>query len=242
MWTAGAAAFGAAAALAAVALRSKARLSRSHAARRSRAPAAAAEPGRGGQSRGERDLAAADEGVLRFRAIATVHSCFPDRRGTPRQGMLVPAARAEVVLAPHVPAAALDGLEGYSLVWLVFVFHKNRLRKDGSASSKAHIRPPKGGGRSVGVFATRSPHRPNPVGLSLVRVLRVDGRRILVGGADLVDGTPVLDIKPYVPVHDARPDAGMPQWVEVAQEQARLPVVWSDEARAALAAAAGSLR
>ncbi len=139
--------------------------------------------------------------------IATVHSCFTEKFGIPRQPNLVPSSQATIELLPpyNVPEA-VEGLERSSHIWVQFVFHENR-RKDW----KPKVRPPRLGGNStMGVFATRSPIRPNPLGLSVVRLEAIDlslGVRLLVSGHDFLDGTPVVDIKPYVPYSDAIPEA-----------------------------------
>lgn len=136
------------------------------------------------------------------------------RNGTPRQPLLVDAARCKLQLSADVPAACLDGLTQYSHAWLLYVFHANTdlakcLGPDRSGV-KARIAVPRLNGGRMGVLATRSPHRPVPIGLSVARVLAVEGRTVLLGGADIVDGSPVLDIKPYVRYCDsiqARPAA-----------------------------------
>lgn len=143
---------------------------------------------------------------VEMRAIGHIRSQFPTKFGIPRQSGLVGALRAQVVLEPEfrVPEA-FRGLEGFSHLWLVWVFSESR--REGWSPT---VRPPRlGGNRRVGVFASRSPFRPNPIGLSCVTLERVDldtpdGPVLTVGGADLLDGTPVLDIKPYVPMADCQ--------------------------------------
>lgn len=133
---------------------------------------------------------------------------FPEKFGIPRQAGLVPAARGTVEFDPRrVPPEAVRGLDDWSHVWLVTLF--------AAAGRGACVRPPRlGGNRRIGVFATRAPFRPNPIGLSLVALRRVevDGGRVTlhVDGVDLLDGTPVLDVKPYLPWADAVPDARGP--------------------------------
>ncbi|EEH57410.1 uncharacterized protein MICPUCDRAFT_16950, partial [Micromonas pusilla CCMP1545] len=135
--------------------------------------------------------------------IATVHSCFSRRNGTPRQGgALVPSARCVVALEPHLPRDLLAGLEEYSHVWVIYVDSKkksrrtNRNRRRHGHNVKAKVRVPRLNGEPVGALATRTPHRPLPVGLSIARVIAVDvdAKTLTLGGADLVDGTPVLDV------------------------------------------------
>lgn len=150
-----------------------------------------------------------------FDGVALVQSCFGERRGTPRQGVLVPAARAHLVFRASVPAAALEGLEQFSHLWVLFVFHENTNAAKSSASAStfpAKIAPPRLGGRKVGLFSTRTPHRPNAIGLSLVKIDAVRGRVVEISGHDLVDGTPVLDIKPYT-FADCVPTHACPEWV-----------------------------
>ena len=144
-----------------------------------------------------------------IKVIAEIRSDFPTKFGIPRQSGLVPELEALVVFRPEyrVPEA-LRGIEGYSHLWLLWEFSETR-REDWRPT----VRPPRlGGNRRVGVFASRAPYRPNGLGLSCVRLLGVerdthDAPALLVGGADLLDGTPVFDIKPYVPLSDCRPEA-----------------------------------
>ncbi|KAJ1289762.1 hypothetical protein BS78_02G189100 [Paspalum vaginatum] len=153
--------------------------------------------------------------------IGSVQSCFSTRNGTPRQPLVVTLARATVVLDPaRVPAAALEGLASFSHCWILYVFHLNtdldKMWKDPARSKlKAKVRVPRLKGGKMGVLATRSPHRPNPIGLSVAKVEAVDGHAVLLSGVDLVDGTPVLDIKPYLPYSDSVKGAVVPKWLEV---------------------------
>ncbi|WP_313089364.1 tRNA (N6-threonylcarbamoyladenosine(37)-N6)-methyltransferase TrmO [Pseudomonas sp.] len=136
--------------------------------------------------------------------IGFVRSCFKEKFAIPRQPQLAPAARGVLELvAPFDQAQALDGLEQVSHVWLLFLFHQAL-----EAEPRLRVRPPRlGGNRMVGVFATRSTHRPNGIGQSVVRLEGIEPGRLLLSGIDLLDGTPVLDIKPYVPYADAVADA-----------------------------------
>ncbi|XP_050220521.1 uncharacterized protein LOC126670744 isoform X2 [Mercurialis annua] len=151
--------------------------------------------------------------------IGFVHSCFSTRNGTPRQPLLVPLARACINFnATRVPPASLEGLTEYSHCWIVFVFHLNtnldKLWKHPSRSKfKAKVKVPKLKGGRMGVFATRSPHRPCPIGLTVAKVEAVKGNTVLLSGVDLVDGTPVLDIKPYLPYCDSIQGAAVPKWI-----------------------------
>ena len=146
--------------------------------------------------------------TLTLSLIAHIHTPFAEKFGVPRQSGLAPTA-GRIVFAPEYRNPdALRGLEGFSHLWLVWVF--DRSARDGWSPT---VRPPRlGGNQRMGVFATRSPFRPNPIGLSCVELTGVawdtpDGPVIHVRGADLVDGTPILDIKPYLPYCDAKPDA-----------------------------------
>lgn len=135
--------------------------------------------------------------------IATIRTDFPEKFGVPRQAGLVPELEGRVIFQPAFRSSdAVRGLEGFSHIWLVWLFSKS------PAEWSPTVRPPRlGGNERMGVFATRAPVRPNPIGLSCVRLVRVDpGPELVVAGADLVDATPILDIKPYVPA-DAHPDA-----------------------------------
>ncbi len=145
--------------------------------------------------------------MLSLSPIAYVESPYQEKFGIPRQPGLAPAARGALVMqADWARAEAFEGLDGFSHLWVIFGFHacegKARLR----------VRPPRlGGNRELGVFATRSPFRPNHLGLSVLRLdaIEIDDRgvRLAVSGLDLLDGTPVYDIKPYVPYTDALPEA-----------------------------------
>ena len=141
--------------------------------------------------------------------IARIRSDFPDKFGIPRQSGLIDALKAEIVFEPPFrDASALRGLEGYSHIWLIWQFSESVM--EGWSPT---VKPPRlGGNRRMGVFATRSPFRPNPLGLSCVRLEGVDlstpvGPVLRVAGADLMDGTPIYDIKPYLTHADCHPEA-----------------------------------
>jgi tRNA-Thr(GGU) m(6)t(6)A37 methyltransferase TsaA len=147
------------------------------------------------------------EELLTLRPIAHIHTQFPEKFGIPRQSGLVEDLRARVVFEREYRIReAFRGLEDFSHLWLLWQFTESR-------GWSPTVRPPRlGGNQRMGVFATRSPFRPNPIGLSCVKLEGVDydapdGPALLVRGADLLDGTPILDVKPYVPLADCRPDA-----------------------------------
>ena len=162
--------------------------------------------------------------------IGKAKTPYKGRRGTPRQGLLVNNSRSKIILSNEMPSEALLGLEGYSHMFIIFLFHENTnllkslsglngssktdaaLRnrtvngKAGSFTSKvptfaAKVLPPLLNGGAIGLFATRSPHRPNAIGMSLVQIISVspEDRTVIVAGADLVDGTPIIDLKPWGP-------------------------------------------
>lgn len=164
-----------------------------------------------------------------FKPIGYIKSPFADRFGVPRQPGLAGEARGVIQLLPEQDLkAALKSLEQFSHLWIVFVFHEH-----GGKSWKPTIRPPRlGGNKKVGVLASRSPHRPNPIGISAVKIAKLEidhpeGPRIEVEGIDLIDGTPVLDIKPYIPYADSIPEA-QSGWA--AEPIPRYEVRWSPEA------------
>lgn len=140
---------------------------------------------------------------MEFVPIAHVRSDFKEKFGIPRQSGLVPETLSRIVFDEGFRREeALRGIEGFSHLWIIWVFSANR-----QVPWSPTVRPPRlGGNRRIGVFATRSPYRPNPIGLSCVKLDRVEqtkeGPVLVVRGADLMDGTPVLDIKPYLPYAD----------------------------------------
>jgi tRNA-Thr(GGU) m(6)t(6)A37 methyltransferase TsaA len=144
---------------------------------------------------------------IEFEPIGFVESVYKEKFGIPRQAGLVKSAQAQIVLPAAKFKDAFDGLEGFSHIWVVFVFHDLK-QEAGKSAWKPRIRPPRlGGAKKIGVFASRSPHRPNPIGLSVVELAGISASgpnlRIHIRGADLLDGTPVLDIKPYVRYADS---------------------------------------
>jgi len=161
--------------------------------------------------------------------VGFVRSCFKEKFAIPRQPQLAPAARGVLELvAPFDGGEAVQGLEQVSHVWLLFLFHQALEDKP-----RLKVRPPRlGGNTSMGVFATRATHRPNGSGQSVVKLDKVEPGRLWISGIDLLDGTPVLDIKPYVPYADIVDTAtndiasGAPQlipvqWLKTALQQAQ---------------------
>jgi len=146
---------------------------------------------------------------LSLKVIAHIENDFPTKFGIPRQSGMVPGQRSVIVFEEdYRDANALRGIEGYSHLWLIWGFSEVRQEK-----WSPMVKPPRlGGNTRMGVFATRSPYRPNPIGLSSVALKEIvsiagKGRAIVVEGADLMDGTPIYDIKPYLSFTDSHPDA-----------------------------------
>lgn len=167
--------------------------------------------------------------AVTLRPIGVVRTPFGEKFGIPRQAGLVDAVRAVVeLMPPYDRAEAWRGIEGFSHLWLITWFHARK------GEGGLTVRPPRlGGNARLGVFATRAPYRPNPLGLSLVRLEAVESVgnavRLVVRGADLLDGTPLLDVKPYLPYAEALPEATGGFAMEA--PGARLRVVLSEAAR-----------
>lgn len=141
---------------------------------------------------------------MEMKPIAHIRTPFPTKFGIPRQSGILDMLESRIVFEKEYRVKdALRGLEDFSHIWLLWVFSE-AVREEWSPT----VRPPRlGGNTRMGVFATRSPFRPNPIGLSCVKLLRIEENELVVAGADLMDGTPILDIKPYLPFADARPEA-----------------------------------
>ena len=146
---------------------------------------------------------------ITFKIIARIKSDYHEKFGIPRQSGLVQSMRSIIRFEPEFRnAEALRGLEGFSHLWIVWIFSEN-IRETWSPT----VRPPRlGGNKRLGVFATRSSFRPNPIALSCVKIEQInidgtEGPEIIVSGADMLDGTPIVDIKPYLPYADAHPEA-----------------------------------
>ncbi len=150
-----------------------------------------------------------DNEPLLLRRIARIHTDFPEKFGIPRQSGIVDSLKAQIIFEPEFRNAdALRGLEGFSHIWLIWGFLDT-----GRDTWSPMVKPPRlGGNKRMGVFATRSPFRPNPLGLSSVELEGIElgteqGPVLHVSGADLMDGTPIYDIKPYLPYTDSHPEA-----------------------------------
>lgn len=171
--------------------------------------------------------------AFEFQPVGIIHSPFKEKFGLPRQSGLIEALECRLeLLPPYDREEALRGLEDFSHIWLIFVFHQHL---DGGW--KPTVRPPRlGGNRRLGVFASRASYRPNPIGLSAVElkgVARENGRlQLRIKGCDLVEGTPVLDIKPYLPYAD-RIDEATGGFAPEAPET-RMDIVFTDEAETAI--------
>lgn len=160
--------------------------------------------------------------TLELEPIGVVRSPWREKFGIPRQSGLADALESSVELAEHLPPESVRGLEQVSHLWIVAWFHE--AVADGWRPT---VRPPRlGGSARLGVFATRSPHRPNPIALSLVELVAVEPRRLLFVGGDLLDGTPVLDLKPYLAWAESRPQARC-DWAPEAPRP--LPVTFTPE-------------
>eukprot|EP00553_Chaetoceros_curvisetus_P014940 CAMPEP_0204646664 /NCGR_PEP_ID=MMETSP0718-20130828/4854_1 /ASSEMBLY_ACC=CAM_ASM_000674 /TAXON_ID=230516 /ORGANISM="Chaetoceros curvisetus" /LENGTH=362 /DNA_ID=CAMNT_0051668967 /DNA_START=45 /DNA_END=1133 /DNA_ORIENTATION=+ len=189
-----------------------------------------------GRSSSESEGNERDKHML-LRCVGTVVSPFTKRMGTPRQGALAPHARGYIQLNTSVaPMETLSGIDLYSHAWIIFCFHANTDCQ--STSMKTKVRPPRAGGLKVGSMATRSPHRPNNIGLSLVQITGVDAKkkRLYIAALDLVNGTPVYDIKPVVPWdipgHFDGEKLEVPSWVS--QDDALSMVNFAKEAESNL--------
>lgn len=158
--------------------------------------------------------------------VGILRSCFKEKFAIPRQPQLAPAARGVLELLPPFDGGeAVAGLEQVSHVWLLFLFHQAL-----EDTPRLKVRPPRlGGNQTLGVFASRATHRPNGIGQSVVKLDKVEADRLWLSGIDLLDGTPVLDIKPYVPYADCQLDAR--NGIAAAPPEL-IPVEWTPEALA----------
>ena len=172
-----------------------------------------------------------------YRPIGILRSPYSRRIDAPHQSTVVEGtetgdfAIATLELADWLDEKAIQDLSGFDRLWLIFAFHL-------SEGWKSSVKPPRGGPKR-GVLATRSPHRPNSIGLSAVELVMIEGRTLHLRGVDLLDGTPVLDIKPYVPYADAFPDSNRPAAIN-ACSRAASPKTTESPAAAALRTRSGS--
>lgn len=144
-----------------------------------------------------------------LKPIGFISSCYKEKFATPRQSGLIHSSHAQIKLLPYVqPEESLAGLERFTHFWVLFWFHKNS-----NKNFCAKVAPPRLAGGKTGVFASRSPHRPNPIGLSLVRLKKIKHDTLFISGVDFIEGTPVLDIKPYIADTESIPHAGR-GWLE----------------------------
>jgi tRNA-Thr(GGU) m(6)t(6)A37 methyltransferase TsaA len=188
-------------------------------------------------------LSPAPDGSWHMTPIGHIRTCYVEKNGTPRQGCVCPSSAAVLKLqlgAGLNAAHALEMLDHFSHVWLVFVFDRN-----GNAATKSKVHPPRLDGGRVGLFSTRTPHRPNPIGLSLVKLDAVRADVLHLSGIDLVDGTPILDVKPFVPFADGahlpHETLSVAPWLS-AMPTPDLAVRFSTDADSQLQALAPSLR
>ncbi len=160
---------------------------------------------------------------LILKPIAILDSCYRDRFAVPRQPLLVEDSWSFIRLKGEFqPELSLKGLEGYSHLWIIFGFHLNK-----SSHFHAKVHPPRLEGETMGLFATRTPHRPNPIGLSLVAIKKITTEGIEITGADLADGTPIYDIKPYLPEVEALPEARGGWSSQISKP--KIPVIFESE-------------
>ena len=159
-----------------------------------------------------------------YKPIGFIESCFPNKNGTPRQPIIATHSRARLTVDFDVPNPqfAFEGLEAFSHVWLIFLFHDNK-----SSTLHLKVNPPRLEGVKMGLFATRTPHRPNPFGLSVAKLEKVDGNVLHLSGIDLINGTPVIDIKPYIPEYDSIPSALSPEWIRRPPREKMKALHWS---------------
>ena len=159
---------------------------------------------------------------MELKVIAYAQNGHSDKFGIPRQSREESPILTRIVFEPEfrIPEA-LRGIEGFSHLWLIWGFSEVQrtdvpctkdVRREESTKDRLSwsptVRPPKlGGNKRMGVFATRSPFRPNPIGLSSVRLVGIENGDLIVSGADLLDGTPIYDIKPYLSFSDSHEDA-----------------------------------
>lgn len=171
---------------------------------------------------------------VKFKPIGVFKSCWLEKYGTPRQGVFAKKSKGNIILSccPLSTGMTLDGLEDFSHIIVLFLFHDNRDKRsvyeedcnnDGKSSFKLSystdplpkVRPPRLKNGTKGIFATRTPHRPCPIGMTICKIEKIDIKKgtIEVSGVDLINDTPILDIKPYIPLYDSIEEAKIPSWI-----------------------------
>lgn len=171
-----------------------------------------------------------DARTLTLRPIGVMRTAHASKVDAPRQPAAAPDAPGVIHLRADLNLRhALEDLAGWERIWVVFWFDRN-------AGWRPKVLPPRSTAGRKGVLATRAPHRPNPLGLSALRLVRVDGLQLHVLDVDLLDGTPILDIKPYVAYTDAFPDSAS-GWLASgpADPRAAWSVAFTPQAEAQLA-------
>jgi len=183
--------------------------------------------------------------VFTMRSIGTLYSMFANKRGVPRQGNLAPTSEARIVLNSYMAPNNLVGLEGFSHVWVIFIFNRNTNKKkvqawvdqqgQGPLMFPSKVKPPLMKGASTGLYSTRSPHRPNPIGMTLARIKSVDiaTKTVVVAGVDICDETPVIDLKPFVPGDVPQSCPQFAEWVQ-SEDQIQWQVTFDPEFQAKL--------
>ena len=177
------------------------------------------------------NLSKGNNDTFTFNSIGTLISCFPEKFSSPRQGNLLELTRGKIVLKKNIDLHCFDGIENFTYIWIVYVFHLNQ----GFAGSK--VIPPKYPGKDnnkkLGIFATRTPHRYNPIGLTLCKFDKIKNREIFISCVDMITGTPILDIKPYHHLESVdvfAPNIKYAQWIYDSCKAEKCSVIIKDKA------------
>jgi len=175
----------------------------------------------------QREIQLDSENQFMFNSIGHIESCFPEKFSVPRQGNLLELTRAKIVINKNVDMSSFDGIENFDFIWIIYVFHLN------VHFGKAKISPPKYEGKKLGVFATRSPHRFNPIGLTLAKIEKIEKNEILISSVDMISGTPVIDIKPYHHLESVNlENIKYPEWIkQSASEEKKATVIFTENAQ-----------
>jgi tRNA (adenine37-N6)-methyltransferase len=165
-----------------------------------------------------------------FKAIGVVHSPFTELYSAPRQPLLDSSEQlATIELFPHSNyEQALDDMKGIERLWILWVFHKALRPSENPTSWKPKVNTPRDSTKR-GVFATRTPHRPNPIGISVVELVSIDGRFLKIRGNDMISATPILDIKPYIPQYDSFPNSEI-GWLQSIEQRPLPTIEWTSSA------------